>query len=52
LLEGGKVTLASPSGDAVDVEVNAGDVMWREAEEHSTENIGTTELRAIFVEVK
>jgi len=26
--------------------------MWREAEEHSTENTGTTELRALFFELK
>ena len=51
-LEGGKVRLTSPDGESGEVDVSAGDVMWREAEEHSTENTGTTELRALFFELK
>jgi len=39
-------------GESGEVDVSAGDVMWREAEEHSTENTGTTELRALFFELK
>jgi hypothetical protein len=44
--------LTSASGDAAEVEISAGDVMWRDAEDHSTENVGTTELHAIFFELK
>ena len=51
-LEGGKVRLTSPDGESGEVDVSAGDVMWREAEDHSTENTGTTELRALFFELK
>jgi len=26
--------------------------MWRDAEEHSTENVGTTEVRSLLFELK
>lgn len=51
-LEPGTVRLAAASGDGADVDVKAGDVMWREAEEHTARNIGTSELVALFVELK
>ena len=51
-LSTGQVKLSSPTGESAEVEVAAGDVMWREPEEHSTENIGSTELRALFFELK
>jgi hypothetical protein len=51
-LSSGQVRLSSPTGESAEVEVAAGDVMWREPEEHSTENIGSTELRALFFELK
>ena len=51
-LEGGKVKLTDASGQSAEVEIQAGDAMWREAEEHSALNIGTTELHALFVELK
>lgn len=51
-ITGGKVKLTDASGQSVEVEIQAGDTMWREAEEHSALNVGTTELQAIFVELK
>ncbi len=48
----GKVRLTSPSGGSAELEHPAGAVMWRDAEEHATENIGTTEVRGIFFEPK
>jgi quercetin dioxygenase-like cupin family protein len=51
-LSTGKVRLSPPTGESAEVEVSAGDVMWREAEEHSTENVGSTELSALFFELK
>ena len=51
-LEGGTVKLTPASGDSAAVEIQAGDTMWREAEEHSALNIGTTDLVALFVELK
>jgi quercetin dioxygenase-like cupin family protein len=52
LLSGGKVRFTSPSGESAEVELPAGASMWRNAEEHATENIGTTEVRALFFEPK
>jgi beta-alanine degradation protein BauB len=48
----GKVRFTMPDGETAEVEFPAGTVMWREAEEHATENIGSSELRAIFFEPK
>lgn len=44
--------LTDASGESAEVEIQAGDTMWREAEEHSALNIGATELLAIFVELR
>ena len=52
VLSDGKVRLTSPSGEASEVEFLAGAAMWREAEEHATDNVGTTEVRALFFEPK
>lgn len=52
VLGDGKVRLTSPSGESAEVELAAGAVMWREAEEHATDNIGTTEVHALFFEPK
>ena len=51
-LEGGTVRLTDASGQSAEVPIQAGDTMWREAEEHSAKNIGTTEVHALFVELK
>ena len=50
LLSGGKVRFTSPSGESAEVELPAGASMWRKAEAHATENIGMTEVRALFFE--
>jgi len=52
VLSDGKVRLTSPSGEASEVEFLAGAAMWREAEEHATDNVGTTEVRALSFEPK
>ena len=51
LLSGGKVRFTTAAGETQEVDLPAGAVMWREAEEHATENIGG-QLRAIFFEPK
>jgi quercetin dioxygenase-like cupin family protein len=51
-LQDGKVKFTAPSGETGEVEIKAGDVMWREAEEHATDNVGQTEVHALFVEPK
>lgn len=52
LLSDGKVRFTAPSGEAGELELPGGVGMWRDAEEHSTENIGNTVVRAIFCEPK
>jgi beta-alanine degradation protein BauB len=51
-LTGGKVKFTGPSGESEEVELPAGEAMWREAEDHSTENVGGTEVRALLFELK
>jgi hypothetical protein len=51
-LAGGKVRFSSPSGETEEVELPEGVAMWRNAEEHSTENIGTAEAHALLFELK
>jgi quercetin dioxygenase-like cupin family protein len=42
----------SADGREMEVELAAGEVRWLDAQEHSGENIGDTECRTIFVELK
>ena len=42
----------SCSRESAELEISAGDVMWREAEEHATENVGETDIRALLFELK
>ena len=51
-LSDGKGKFTTPSGDADEIEWSAGTSMWREAEEHSVENVGGSAIRAIFFEPK
>ena len=51
-LDSGKVRFSSPSGETEVVELPAGTAMWREAEEHATENLGDSEVRALLFELK
>jgi quercetin dioxygenase-like cupin family protein len=50
--DGGAVRFTMPSGETAELELPAGASMWREAEEHATENVGRTVVRAIFLEPK
>jgi quercetin dioxygenase-like cupin family protein len=52
MFSGGKVRFTTPSGETAELELPAGATMWREAEEHGTENIGGTEVRGLFFEPK
>jgi len=47
-----KVTFTSASGESADVELKAGQTMWRDAEEHSAKNLGTTDVVALLFELK
>jgi len=52
MLSGGKVRFTTPSGETAEVELAAGTAMWREAEEHATDNIGGTAIHGLFFEPK
>jgi quercetin dioxygenase-like cupin family protein len=51
-LSDGKAKFTTPSGETDEIEWPAGGSMWREAEEHSTENVGGSAIRALFFEPK
>ena len=52
-LTGGKFRVYGPDGKVLrEVEFKAGDTSWSKPTKHVTENIGTTEIRAIIVEFK
>ena len=51
-LAAGKAKFTTPSGETQEIEWPADTSMWREAEEHATENIGGTAVRALFFEPK
>lgn len=46
------VTFTSGSGESVEVALKAGQTMWREAEEHSAKNLGTSDVLALLFELK
>jgi beta-alanine degradation protein BauB len=48
----GKVTFTSSSGQSAELVLKAGETMWREAEEHSAKNLGTTDVAALIFELK
>ncbi len=48
----GKYKFTSLDGQIVEAELKAGQAMYMDAIEHTTEVTGTTEARAILVEVK
>ncbi len=52
VLSPGKMRLSYPDGTSKDIEVKIGDVMWLNAETHAGENIGTTEVHLLVVELK
>ena len=52
VIHGGKLKSTTADGKSQVVEYKTGDVIWRPATTHSTENVGTTEIKALLVEVK
>jgi quercetin dioxygenase-like cupin family protein len=52
VISGGKFKNTGSDGKTQDVTYKTGDVLWRDAVTHSGENIGTTEMHAILVEIK
>lgn len=52
VVQGGKERFTLPDGKTQEREFKTGEVIWREASTHAVENIGTTEMKAIIVELK
>lgn len=48
----GKYRFGSPAGQSVDAELKAGQAMFFDALEHTTEILGTAEVHALLVELK
>ena len=48
----GTVTFTSSSGESAEVELKAGQTMWREAEEHAATNLGPPDVVALLFELK
>lgn len=49
---GGKVKYTYPDGKTEEREVKAGQAIWRAAETHASENVGTGETHSLLVELK
>jgi quercetin dioxygenase-like cupin family protein len=52
VIKGGTIRNHFPDGKTVDTQLKAGDVIYRDAVTHWGENIGTTEIYEIMVELK
>ncbi len=52
LITAGTLRLSYPDGTTKEISGNAGDVFYIPAESHAAENIGTTEVKGIVVELK
>ena len=52
VVEGGKLRSHSPDGKATEATFKDGEVLYREPVTHWAENIGTTQIRVLIVELK
>jgi len=52
ILSPGTIQLSYAGGTAKSVNAETGQVLWSEAESHSSENTGATEVHALIVELK
>lgn len=52
VLEQGKLRISKPDGTSSEADFQVGQVVWITAETHWAENIGSTELHALVVELK
>jgi quercetin dioxygenase-like cupin family protein len=51
-LTAAKVKFTSPDGKSQDQALKTGQVLWRDAETHATENIGKTPAHVLVIELK
>ena len=52
VVSGGTLRITTPDGKSSDVEFKAGDIRFREPVTHETENVGSSRLHAIIVELR
>jgi quercetin dioxygenase-like cupin family protein len=52
VLTAGKLKTTLPDGKTVDTEAQVGQALWSEGGSHEQVNLGTTEVRALVVEMK
>ncbi len=52
IVSGSKIRNHFADGKVVEAQLNTGDVLWRDPQTHWVENIGTTSLHFIVVELK
>lgn len=52
VIEGGEIQTTAPDGNVTNIEVRQGQAFWREAQCHSTRNVGPTAVRIVEVEIK
>lgn len=52
VMTAGTVKFSSPDGKSEERKVKAGEVMWRDAETHATQNVGKAPAHVVIVELK
>ena len=52
VIQGGKLKSTTPDGTSKEIEYKTGDIQWHEAVTHTGENVGTTEMKSLLIEVK
>ena len=52
VLSASKLKFALPDGQSREAQFRIGEVLWREAETHTVENIGATDSRILIIELK
>ncbi len=52
VIEGGTVQTTVPDGSVRTLEIRPGQTLWRDAQSHSTRNIGATTVKIVEVEIK
>ena len=52
IVTGGTLRLSYPDGTTKELAGNPGDTFWIPAETHAAENIGTTEVKVVVIELK
>jgi beta-alanine degradation protein BauB len=52
VIQGGTLKSTTPDGTSKVIDYKTGDVFWRGAITHTGENVGTTEMKSLLIEVK